>query len=105
MKASGSRFPTIIRLSSTGELFDQVQAQRPRFKCPKKKAKAYPLRSKVFCGCCGHAMPRRATKTATFFCRYTLVNEAADCHGLTVTEAERGGDVSTKFSPNRHKSF
>ena len=73
------------------ELFDQVQAQRPRFKCPKKKARAYPLRSKVFCGCCGHAMPRRATKTATFFCRYTLVNEAADCHGLTVTEAELEG--------------
>ena len=73
------------------ELFDQVQAQRPRFKCPKKKARAYPLRSKVFCGCCGHAMPRRATKNATFFCRYTLVNEAADCHGLTVTEAELEG--------------
>ena len=73
------------------ELFDQVQAQRPRFKCPKKNARAYPLRSKVFCGCCGHAMPRRATKTATFFCRYTLVNEAADCHGLTVTEAELEG--------------
>ena len=73
------------------ELFDQVQAQRPRFKCPKKNARAYPLRSKVFCGCCSHAMPRRATKTATFFCRYTLVNEAADCHGLTVTEAELEG--------------
>ena len=73
------------------ELFDQVQAQRPRFKCPKKNARAYPLRSKVFCGCCGHAMPRTATKTATFFCRYTLVNEAADCNGLTVTEAELEG--------------
>lgn len=28
------------------ELFDQVQAQRPRFKCPKKNANAYPLRCK-----------------------------------------------------------
>ena len=37
------------------ELFDQVQAQRPRFKCPKKNARAYPLRGKVFCGCCHHA--------------------------------------------------
>ena len=70
------------------ELFEQVQAQRPRFKCPKKNAKAYPLRGKVFCGCCGHAMPRVAKKNAAFFCRYTKVNESADCHGLTVTEAE-----------------
>ena len=70
----------------------EVGGHRVRmFKCPKKNARAYPLRSKVFCGCCGHAMPRRATKNATFFCRYTLVNEAADCHGLTVTEAELEG--------------
>ena len=73
------------------ELFEQVQVQRPRMKSPKKNARAYPLRSKVFCGCCGHAMPRRATKNATFFCRYMLVNEAVDCHGLTVMETELEG--------------
>ena len=72
-------------------MFDQVQAQRPRFKCPKKNARAYPLRGKVFCGCCGHAMPRTAKKNATFFCRYTQVNESAPCHGLTITEAELEG--------------
>ena len=47
------------------ELFDQVQDQRPRFKCPKKNA--------------------------TFYCRYTQVNESAPRHGLTVTEAELEG--------------
>ena len=70
------------------ELFNQVQAQRPRFKCPKKTARVYPLRGKVYCGCCGHAMPRTSKKKATFFCRYTQINESAPCHGLTVTEAE-----------------
>ena len=45
------------------ELFDQVQAQRPRFKCPKKNANAYSLRGKVFC----------------------------PCHGLTIFEAELEG--------------
>lgn len=70
------------------ELFDQVQARRPRFKCPKKNARAYPLRSKVFCGCCRHAMSRTAKKNAAFFCRYTGINESALCHGLTVVEAE-----------------
>ena len=73
------------------ELFNQVQAQRLRFKCPKKGTRVYPLRGKVFCGSCGHAMPRTAKKKATFFCRYTQVNESAPCYGLTVTEAELEG--------------
>lgn len=30
---------------------------------------------------------------ATFFCRYTGVNEFALCHGLTVTEAELAREV------------
>ena len=70
------------------ELFDQVQAQRLRFKCPKKNTRIYPLRGKVFCGCCRHAMPRAAKKAATFFCRYTTVDEAAACHGLVIGEVE-----------------
>ena len=70
------------------ELFAQVQAQRSRFKCPKKNVNTYPLRGKVFCGCCRHAMPRTAKKSATFFCRYTGVDESATCHGLVIAEAE-----------------
>ena len=62
-----------------------------RFKCPKKNARVYPLRGKVFCGCCNHAMPRTAKKAATFFCRYTKVDEAAACHGLVIGEAELEG--------------
>lgn len=69
-------------------LFDQVQAQRHRFKCPKKNTRTYPLRGKVFCGCCRHAMPRTARKSPSFFCRYTQVNDAAACHGLVIREAE-----------------
>ena len=70
------------------ELFAQVKAQLPRFKCPKKNTRIYPLRGKVFCGCCRHAMPRTAKKSPTFFCRYTKVDEAAACHGLVIAEAE-----------------
>jgi DNA invertase Pin-like site-specific DNA recombinase len=73
------------------ELFDQVQAQRSRFKCPKKNARAYPLRGKVFCGCCHHAMPRTANKNHYFQCRHSKVNEAASCHGLMIFEAELEG--------------
>ena len=73
------------------ELFAQVQAQRPRFKCPKKNTRTYPLRGKVFCGCCRHAMPRRAKISAAFYCRYTRVDEAAACHGLVIAGAELEG--------------
>ena len=58
---------------------------------PKKNDRAYPLRGKVFCGCCRHAMPRRAKKSATFYCRYTGVDETAACHGLLISAAEFEG--------------
>ncbi len=70
------------------ELFDQVQAQRPRFKAPKKNTNTYPLRDKVFCGCCRHAMPRTANKNHYFLCRHSKVDQSAPCHGMTVMEAE-----------------
>jgi len=70
------------------ELYDQVQAQRTRIKCPKKNARTYPLRGKVFCGCCRHAMPRTAAKNHSFLCRYTQVDETASCHGMRIAEAE-----------------
>ena len=70
------------------ELFDQVQARRPRFKCPKKKARAYPLRGKVFCGCCRHTMQRTDSKNHIFQCRHSQLDEVAPCHGLAVTEIE-----------------
>ena len=73
------------------ELFDQVQTQRIRLKCPKKNARAYPLRGKVFCGCCRHAMPRTDNKNHTFQCRHSKSEEAAPCHGLTIMEAELEG--------------
>ena len=73
------------------ELFDQAQTQRPRMKSPKKNARAYPLRCKVFCGCCHHAMPRTANKNHYFQCRHSKINEAAPCHGLAISEVELEG--------------
>ena len=73
------------------ELFELVQAKRQRFKCPKKNTRAYPLRGKVFCGCCDHAMPRTSNKSYSFICRHSRVDEAAACHGLTIRESELEG--------------
>ena len=73
------------------ELFDQVQTRRSRFKCPKKNARAYPLRGKVFCGCCRHAMQRTDNKNHIFQCRHSSLDVAAPCHGLTIFETELEG--------------
>ena len=86
VKIPGHHPPIVSR-----ELFDQVQAQRHLFKCSRKNVNTYPLRDKVFCGCCHHAMPRTANKNHYFLCRHSKVDEAAPCHGLTVIEAELEG--------------
>lgn len=70
------------------ELFDQVQSQLQHFKSVKRNVNLFPLRGKVYCGCCQHAMPRTQTKAPAFVCRYTKVDKSFPCHGLRITENE-----------------
>lgn len=70
------------------ELFEQVQARLCRAPAPKKNVHTYPLKQKVFCGCCLHALSRTSNKSHTYLCRHTQVDEAAPCHGLRISEAE-----------------
>ena len=42
------------------ELFEKVQAVQRRFSLPNKKTREYPLKGKVYCGCCDHALSRIA---------------------------------------------
>ena len=79
-----NRHPAIV----SREIFEQVRALQPHHQSPKKRAREYPLRGKVFCGCCWHAMQRTAKKQPVFLCRYTGVDEAADCHGSKICEGE-----------------
>lgn len=69
------------------ELYGRVQELFKRPKCVKKQIHAYPLRSKVFCGCCLHAMPRYGTKERHFVCTHSRADENAPCHGLSVEES------------------
>jgi hypothetical protein len=57
------------------------------FKCP-KKPREYTLRAKVVCGCCRHAMQIAPRKERAFVCRYTRVNENAECYKLEIVEQE-----------------
>lgn len=70
------------------ELYDQVQALRPHTKCAKKNINTYPLRGKVFCGECRHAMSRTPSQNHAYICRHSQVDDTAPCHGLRIKEAE-----------------
>lgn len=69
------------------EVYDQVQTKLRHFKCD-KKPRSYPLRGKVICGSCGHAMQRAPRKEPVFVCRYTKVDASAPCHRLEVKEKD-----------------
>jgi len=67
--------------------FEQVQARITRFKSEKRNTKMYPLRGKVFCGCCEHAL-YRGKKDPEYSCRFTRNIEGFACHDLAVKESE-----------------
>ena len=69
------------------ELYEQVNARLLHFKCP-KTPRDYLLRTKVYCGCCRHAMQIAPRKIRAFICRYTMVDETSECHNLAVGEQE-----------------
>lgn len=72
----------------TKELFQRVQELNPKKRCIKKNVNLYPLRGKVFCGCCGHAMPRNPSKNHAFVCKHTTVDKSAACYGLRIVEKD-----------------
>ena len=69
------------------ELYERVQAGLQRYKSEKKHFAEFPLRGKVFCGSCGHAMYRRK-KDPEFFCHFARIDTSFICHGLSINERE-----------------
>ena len=53
------------------ELFEKANASIKRFKIPKRKQHSYPLRGKVFCGSCKHAMHR--SNETIYRCRFSYM--------------------------------
>ena len=57
------------------ELFERANAVRRTFKQPNKQQRSYPLRGKVECGCCQHAMDYVPKKIPIYRCSYTRNDE------------------------------
>jgi DNA invertase Pin-like site-specific DNA recombinase len=80
-------------------LFESVQDRKANKPKPAKKPKIgtteryagfdnSPLKGKVFCGCCGHALRLSHTKIAAFHCNYTQSAINAECYRLRIGAAE-----------------
>ena len=68
------------------ELFERANAVRRTFKQPNKQQRSYPLRGKVECGCCKHAMDYVPRKIPVYICRYTINDETEPCYKSEITE-------------------
>ena len=68
--------------------FDAAHKSATRFKLPVKKTHEYPLKGKIFCGFCHHALSRTSNKTVHYLCRHTYGIEGAACNGLKIHAAE-----------------
>lgn len=68
-------------------IYDEAQARLRCHNGKKEKVHDYPLKSKVFCGCCNHAM-HRTRKEPVFTCNYMKVDVSSECYGLQIKESE-----------------
>ena len=68
------------------KLFEKANAVRRTFKQPNKKQRSYPLRGKVECGCCKHAMDYVPKKIPIYRCSYTRNDETEPCYKSEITE-------------------
>ncbi len=64
------------------DTFQKAQEAITRYKLPFKRRHEYPLRGKVFCGVCGHAMTRSVNKNAYYYCSHSMSIPGLSCHGL-----------------------
>ena len=67
---------------------DAPQPKRPLGTWQRYRNTSNPLKGKVICGSCGHAMTRSITKNAAFHCIFTRSAPEADCYRHRVLTSE-----------------
>ncbi len=68
------------------EIFRKASETKPVYKRKGENTRIYPLRSKVFCGCCNHSMEYIKAKNSRFKCKYTRLYGNEPCYQLSITE-------------------
>lgn len=67
------------------ELFQKAQQTRRHIPHPREQRHDYPLRGKVFCGYCGHALSRcNHGQWAKYYCRHSVGHPDRPCYELRI---------------------
>lgn len=69
------------------ELFEKVQTVQRRFSLPTRKTMDYPLKGKVYCGCCDHALSRITQKKPFYMCRHSTADLNSRCRDVRADAA------------------
>ena len=64
------------------DTFERSKANQTRYPQPNKKKRDYPLKGKIFCGCCDHALSRTFQKTSYYFCRHSDADKSKPCYKM-----------------------
>ena len=62
--------------------FEQANAKQLRYPQPNKQKRDYPLKGKIFCGCCGHSLSYSCRKTPYYYCRHSDADENKPCYKM-----------------------
>ena len=66
-------------------LFQRVNEKRQHFTIPQKQSREYPLKGKVICGYCDHALFRAGKGNhVRYCCRYSTKLPGMPCYGLSI---------------------
>jgi hypothetical protein len=80
------RIPEHHQAIVDAEVFEQVQATMRRSSQPNRKTHVYPLRGKVVCGLCWHALKR--ANNNVYFCRHAQTIASSPCHHQRIQAKE-----------------
>lgn len=71
------------------ELFETANSMIRSYSIPNRQQHSYPLKGKVICGYCDHAMSRKGKgKYTMYYCRHSEVSDTLPCNGLQVRAVE-----------------
>jgi len=82
------KHPAVIEKSAFDEAQEKIRAFRRKSGYKLRQTRDYPLKGKVYCGCCNHAMQRDPIKDPIYRCRRTKANPDADCFNMAVRESD-----------------
>ena len=95
-----NHFPAIV----SEDVFHKANEVRRKVKITSITSQSYPLRGKVYCGCCNHNLHYMKRIKPIYACRYTVYDENEPCYMFDITIEELQG-ILFDMAYNRSKEI